>query len=52
MQEVFAEWKMLVSSGSEELKPMMQKDLTTFVSALKLTVTKTPHPALVFKTEK
>lgn len=52
MQEVLAEWRMLVNSGSEELKLMIQKDLTTLVSAFKVKVTKMLHPALVFKTEK
>lgn len=29
MQEIFAEWRILVSSDSEELKLMIQKDLTS-----------------------
>lgn len=52
MQEVLAGWRMLVSSGPEELKLMIQKDLTTLVSVLKVKVIKMLHPALVFKTEK
>lgn len=52
MQEVLAEWRMMVSSGPAELKLMIQKDLTTFVSVLKVKVIKMLHPALVFKTEK
>lgn len=52
MQEVLAEWRMLVNSGSEELKLMIQKDLTTLVPAFKVKVTKMLHSALVFKTEK
>lgn len=52
MQEVLAEWRMLVNSGSEELKLMIHKDLTILVSAFKVKVTKMLHPAFVFKTEK
>lgn len=52
MQVVLAEWRMLASRGSEELNLMIQKDLTTFVSALKVKVTKILHPVLMFKTEK
>lgn len=52
MQVVLAEWRMLASRGSEELNLMIQKDLTTFVSALKVKVTKILHPVLLFKTEK